>query len=210
MLSGSINFKTALENVQTRKLFMLHSVFLFLMICWTFGSWCRVQIFKRQNSVNLWKYRYRYTGCSMMPCDISPKRVSWHHMLFLCDLLLCCISIINVYLPTSGIIWWRLTKRPGPISLLSGFTLSRPWPSTLYSPHSAPETHFCFTLSLSASPSFWRTSPFQPFGSIPHTSILMSSGPQLMYSTGLRGTRKPFTLQPTFGLVLEEISWKWL
>ena len=29
------------------------------MICWTFGSWCRVQIFKRQNSVNLWKYRYR-------------------------------------------------------------------------------------------------------------------------------------------------------
>ena len=59
ILSGSINFKTALENVKTRKLFMLHSVFLFLMICWTFGSWCRVQIFKRQNSVNLWKYRYR-------------------------------------------------------------------------------------------------------------------------------------------------------
>ena len=59
ILSGSINFETALENVKTRKLFMLHSVFLFLMICWTFGSWCRVQIFKRQNSVNLWKYRYR-------------------------------------------------------------------------------------------------------------------------------------------------------
>ena len=57
---GSINFKTALEDVNTRKLFTIHSVFLFLMICWTFGSWCRVQIFKRQNSVNLWKYRYRF------------------------------------------------------------------------------------------------------------------------------------------------------
>ena len=66
---GSINFKTALEDFNTRKLFTLHSVFLFLMICWTFGSWCRVQIFKRQNSVNLWKYRYRlliYTNTTFM------------------------------------------------------------------------------------------------------------------------------------------------
>ena len=60
---GSINIKTALENVKTWKLFMLQSIFLFLMICWTFGSWCRVQIFKRQNSVNLWKYRYRCYIC---------------------------------------------------------------------------------------------------------------------------------------------------
>ena len=52
----------------------MHSVFLFLMICWTFGSWCRVQIFKRQNSVNLWKYRYRHNL-------VTFNQATWTHIL---------------------------------------------------------------------------------------------------------------------------------
>lgn len=186
ILSGSINFETALENVKTRKLFMLHSVFLFLMICWTFGSWCRVQIFKRQNSVNLWKYRYRLYFFN----DVSLSSF-WIHLWIL--------------FVSSDITWWRSTRRLGLTSLWLVFTLSRPWRSTPCSPHSALGDPSCCTSSWSASPPSSRTSPSQPTGFAPPTSTLTSSGPRSTCSTGLRGTRKLFILLATFGLALEEI-----
>ena len=185
---GSINFKTALEDVNTRKLFTIHSVFLFLMICWTFGSWCRVQIFKRQNSVNLWKYRYRLL-----------------HYTYTTNVCFCS----NIFF-LSDITWWLLTKQPGPTFLLLGSTLSRPWSSTHCSPHLVPVTPSCWPSPCRSCPPSWRMLQSPPTGSTPPTSTSMSSGPQSTCSTGSRGTRKPFIFLATFGQGLEEILWKWL
>ena len=132
----------------------------------------------------------------------------WLHLGIYLIFKICTFINLNTFMKSfvsSDITWWRSTRRLGLTSLWLVFTLSRPWPSTPCSRHSALVDPSCCTSSWSASPPSSRTSPSQPTGFAPPTSTLTSSGPRSTCSTGLRGTRKLFIWQATFGLALEEI-----